>query len=268
MAETVPIGERLREWRLQRKMSQLDLAVEANISTRHLSFVETGRAAPSREMVLHLSEVLDVPLRDRNLLLTAAGFAPVYRESRFDDPELQAARRAVELILAGHEPCPALAFDRRWTLILANRALMRLLKNIDQGLLEPPVNVLRLALHPRGLAPHFLNLAEYRAHAMKRLSRQAAITGDPFLSDLMREFSGYPITPASQVPARRKVPTYTGLIVRIELFIEGVALSFFGANTTLGTPIDVTLSEIAIESFFPADSETAEALRRMSTPSS
>src|SRR6476620_11779893 len=152
-----PIGDHLREWRQRRRMSQLDLASEAEISTRHLSFLETGRALPSRDMVLHLAEQLEVPLRERNILLVAAGFAPVFAERSLEDPALQAARKAVDLVLAGHEPYPALAVDRHWTLVTANRAVAPLLASIDASLLKPPVNVLRLSLHPNGLAPHIVN---------------------------------------------------------------------------------------------------------------
>jgi len=166
-----PVGDLLREWRQRRRMSQLDLASEAEISTRHLSFLETGRAQPSRDMVLHLAEQLEVPLRERNVLLVAAGFAPVFAERSLEDPALQSARKAVDLVLAGHEPYPALAVDRHWTLIAANGAVGRIIGGADASLLQPPVNVLRLSLHPKGLAPRIVNLPEWRAHLLARLRR-------------------------------------------------------------------------------------------------
>src|SRR6185436_13787809 len=172
MASVRPIGDHLREWRQRRRLSQLDLALEADISARHLSFLETGRAQPSRDMVLHLAERLEVPLRERNLLLVAAGFAPVFPERPLADRALQPARKAVELVLAGHEPYPALAVDRHWTLVAANKAVAPLLAGVDATLLKPPVNVLRLSLHPKGLARRIANLAEWRAHLLARLRRQ------------------------------------------------------------------------------------------------
>ena len=159
-------------------MSQLDLAGEANISTKHLSFVETGRAQPSRELLLELAEQLDVPLRERNILLTAAGYAPVFGERPLDNPALQAARQVIDLLLAGHEPYPALALDRHWTLVAANRAVAPLLAGVDATLLRPPVNVLRLSLHPLGLAPRIVNFAEWRAHLLARLRHQIELTAD------------------------------------------------------------------------------------------
>ena len=193
MAMAQPVGDLLREWRQRRRMSQLDLASEAEISTRHLSFLETGRALPSRDMVLHLAEQLEVPLRERNILLVAAGFAPVFAERPLADPALQAARKAVDLVLAGHEPYPALAVDRHWTLVAANGAVGRLIAGADAPLLQPPVNVLRLSLHPKGLAPRIANLPEWRAHLLARLHRQIEVSADPVLAELMRELAAYPV---------------------------------------------------------------------------
>src|SRR6476469_9855053 len=200
MAMTQPVGDLLREWRQRRRMSQLDLASEAEISTRHLSFVETGRALPSREMVLHLAEQLEVPLRERNVLLVAAGFAPVFAERALEDPALQSARRAVDLVLAGHEPYPALAVDRHWTLVAANAAVGRLIAGADAELLQPPVNVLRLSLHPKGLAPRIANLPEWRAHLLARLRQQIDVTADGELIKLLDELSGYPAPGGGKVP--------------------------------------------------------------------
>ena len=193
MSVTVrPVGDLLREWRQRRRLSQLELSLDAEISTRHLSFLETGRSQPSRDMVLRLAEQLDVPLRDRNLLLQAAGYASVFPERPLDDPALRIARQAVDQVLAGHEPYPALAVDRHWTLIASNAATSRLLAGVDAALLQPPVNVLRLALHPSGMAPRTANLAEWRAHLLARLGHQIQVTGDPFLARLLRELRDYP----------------------------------------------------------------------------
>src|SRR5215471_9634946 len=186
------VGSLLKEWRQRRRLSQLDLACEADISTRHLSFLETGRSLPSREMILHLAEQLEVPLRERNALLIAAGYAPVFPERPLGDPELHAARKAVDLVLAGHEPYPALAIDRHWTLIASNNAVPALIVEADPSLLQPPVNVLRLSLHPAGLAPRIANLAQWRSHLLARLSRQIEATADPVLKDLLNELCGYP----------------------------------------------------------------------------
>jgi len=258
--ETVqPIGHHLREWRQRRRMSQLSLACDAEISTKHLSFLETGRAQPSRDMVLRLAERLEVPLRERNVLLVAAGFAPVFPERPLSDPALQAARRAVDLVLAGHEPYPALAVDRHWTLVAANDAVQRLLKGSDAAMLAPPVNVLRLSLHPDGLAPRIANLAEWRAHLLARLHRQIDVSGDPVLGDLLRELSGYP-KPAA---AKRPADDMGGVVVPFRLVADAGVLSFISTTTVFGTPVDITLSELALETFFPADAATAEALRRM-----
>ncbi|MDQ0473483.1 helix-turn-helix domain-containing protein [Labrys wisconsinensis] len=261
------VGEALRDWRQRRRMSQLDLALEAEISQRHLSFLESGRSLPSREMLLHLAERLEVPLRERNPMLLAAGYAPVYAERRLDDPAMKPAREAIELVLRGHEPFPALAVDRHWTLVSANAALGPLLAEVrDAALLRPPVNVLRLALHPAGLAPAIANLPEWRAHLLDRLRHQIAVGGDTVLSDLMRELAAYPV-PALPVP-RPAVPArdYAGVVVPLELVTRAGPLSFFSTTTVFGTPVDVTLSELALESFFPADAATAERLRALAAP--
>jgi transcriptional regulator with XRE-family HTH domain len=194
------VGEHLRQWRQRRRMSQLDLACEAEISTRHLSFLETGRARPSREMVLQLSETLEIPLRERNVLLVAAGFAPNFPERQLDDEALAPARRAMELVLKGHEPYPALALDRRWTMVAANAAVAPLMDGVDPMLLHGPVNVLRLSLHPAGLAPRIANLAEWRRHLLERLRRQTELTADPALAALMEELKGYPGAGGSRRP--------------------------------------------------------------------
>src|SRR5215469_15486958 len=244
--QTQPVGNLLRKWRERRRMSQLNLACEAEISTRHLSFLETGRAQPSREMVLHLAERLAVPLRERNVLLVAAGFAPVFAERSLEDPALHSSRKAVDLVLAGHEPYPALAVDRHWTLIAANGAVGRLIGGADAALLQPPVNVLRLSLHPQGLAPRIANLPEWRAHLLARLRQQIEVTADPGLETLMKELRGYP-TPISRAPTAPD--KFGGVVVPLQLVTQGGKLSFLSTTTVFGTPVDVTVSELAIESF-------------------
>jgi transcriptional regulator with XRE-family HTH domain len=241
MTSVRPVGDHLREWRQRRRMSQLDLACEADISTKHLSFLETGRALPSRDMVMRLAERLDVPLRERNVLLVAAGFAPIFPERPLGDPALQAARRAMDLVLAGHEPYPALAVDRHWTLVAANKAVSSLLAGIDPSLLRPPVNVLRLSLHPSGLAPRIANLAEWRGHLLARLRHQIDVSADPVLQALLRELRDYP-APARQPSREPDQSEHAGVVVPLRLVIDGSVLALFSTTTVFGTPIDITLS--------------------------
>jgi transcriptional regulator with XRE-family HTH domain len=262
MAMTQPVGDLLREWRQRRRMSQLELSLEAEISTKHLSFLETGRSQPSRDMVLRLAEQLELPLRERNVLLVSAGYAPVFAERPLQDPALQAARKAVDLVLAGHEPYPALAVDRHWTLVAANAAVGRLIAGVDAALLQPPVNVLRLSLHPKGLAPRIANPGEWRAHLLARLRRQVEVSADPVLADLVVELSAYPVPGAHRIARPCREPEYASVIVPLQFVTAAGTLSFFSTTTVFGTPLDITLSELAIEAFFPADSATAEALRR------
>ncbi len=259
--QTQPVGSLLRKWRERRRLSQLDLACEAEISTRHLSFLETGRSLPSREMVLRLAERLDVPLRERNALLVAAGYAPAFPERPLDDPALQAARNAVDLVLAGHEPYPAIAIDRHWTLIASNKAVQPLLAAVDPLLLQPPVNALRLSLHPAGLAPRIANLPEWRSHLLARLRRQIEVTADPVLEELLNELSSYPAPSGGVGAGSDSDVEYAGVAAPFRLVTEQGILSFISATTIFGTPVDVTLSELALESFFPADAATAKALR-------
>jgi transcriptional regulator with XRE-family HTH domain len=261
--QTRAVGNLLREWRQRRRMSQLELACEADISTRHLSFVETGRSAPSREMVLQLAEQLDIPLRERNILLLAAGYAPLFPERALADPALQAARKAIDLVLAGHQPYPALAIDRRWTLVASNAAIPPLLAGVDPVLLAPPVNVLRLTLHPAGLAPRIANLAQWRAHLLARLRRDIDISADPVLIELLNELRGYPCGGTTGTGKTAPEHELAAVVVPFQLMAEGGILSFLSTTTIFGTPLDVTLSELALESFFPADAATAERLRAM-----
>jgi len=263
MGSTRPIGDHLREWRQRRRLSQLDLALEAEISTKHLSFLETGRSQPSREMVLHLAERLDVPLRERNILLVSAGYAPVFPQRPLGDPALQPARKAVELVLKGHEPYPAIAIDRHWTLIAHNAAVPPLLASADAALLQPPVNVLRLSLHPKGLAPRIANLGEWRAHLLTRLRQQIDVTADGELVKLLDELSAYPAPGGAKAPRATVSEDYAGVVVPLRFVTDAGTLSLFSTTTIFGTPVDITLSELAIESFFPADAATAEILRSL-----
>jgi transcriptional regulator with XRE-family HTH domain len=255
-ADRAPLGELLRDWRTRRRLSQLDLALDAGVSARHLSFLETGRSKPSREMVLRLAEQLDVPLRDRNRLLLAAGFAPAYEERPLEAPEMEPVRRAVAQVLTGHEPFPAAVVDRWWNLVAANRNVSLFLQGVSAGLLEPPANVLRVSLHPEGMAPRIVNLAEWRGHLIDRLRREVAATADARLGELLAEVEGYP-APAASGPAR---PPQGALAVPLVLHHEGRELSFFSTVATFGTAVDVTLAELSIEAFFPADAETAAFL--------
>jgi transcriptional regulator with XRE-family HTH domain len=254
-----PIGQLFRAWREQRRMSQLELACEANISQKHLSFIESGRSAPSREMIVHLADHLDVPLRERNTLLLSAGFAPIYRERAIDDPALVRARATVEKLLKAHEPFPALAVDRRWNMIAANAAVAALIGGVDEQLLKPPVNVLRLSLHPQGLAPLIANLAEWRHHLLERTRRQVRLTRDAALDALLSEISAYPAPDEKLAP----VPD-DEIAIPLRLRTPAGVLSFFSTVTVFGTAVEITLAEISLEAFYPADDFTAGALKALS----
>jgi transcriptional regulator with XRE-family HTH domain len=255
---TSHFGPLLREWRQRRRISQLDLACQGNISTRHLSFLETGRARPSREMVLQLAEQLDIPLRYRNLLLTAAGFAPVYREGQLSDPGLRVARQAMEAIIHGHMPYPALAVDRHRTLVVANDAVAPLLAGVCPALLEPPVNVMRVALHPSGLAPRTINFPAWRSHLLGRLARQVEVSADPELAKLLEELRAYP----TLFGAASAISETIDMVVQFELATELRPMAFLSTTTVFGAPMDITLSELAMECFYPANEATAAILLR------
>jgi transcriptional regulator with XRE-family HTH domain len=252
---TQAFGPLLRTWRQRRRLSQLDLALEAEVSQRHLSFIESGRAEPSRDMVLHLAEQLDVPLRERNTLLLAAGYAPFFHERPLDHPAMAPVRDAVRQVLAAHLPFPALAYDRNWCLVEANPALAPLLAGCAPALLAPPVNLVRLSLHPKGVAPRILNLGEWRAHLLARLRRQLANTGDATLGTLLAEVAAYPAPEAEEADAN-------AVAIPLRLAVPGGVLSFLSTTTVFGTPQEVTLAELAIEAFLPADAATAAALKR------
>lgn len=261
-----PFGALLRDWRKRRRVSQFDLALEANVSARHLSFLETGRAQPSAQMVLHLAGELDVPLRERNRLLLAAGHAPVFRERTLDDPAMAEINDAVQLVLDGHDPYPALTVDRGWALVAHNHAAGLLMEGLPDDLLAQPLNVLRASLHPAGLAPRILNLPQWRAHLLERLGRQAAMTGDPALRSLQAELEAYPCPPPEAGSAGGRPDIAVPLRLRL---LDGAELALISTVTTFGTPVDITVEELSIESFFPADPATAALLRaRAASPAS
>jgi transcriptional regulator with XRE-family HTH domain len=261
-----PVGRLLRQWRTRRRLSQLDLAIQADISSRHLSFVETGRSRPSRDMVLHLAEELDLPLRERNSLLLAAGYAPVYPESRLDSDRMAEVRAAVHQVLRAHEPYPAVAVDGGWNLIDANAAVAALTEGAAPWLLEPPANVLRISLHPEGMAPRIVNLGEWRSHLLGRLRRQADGTGSPQLAALHEELRGYPggqPEPETDPPEPGDGLRAHDVVLPLQLRHGEAELAFFSTVATFGTPLDITVAELVIESFFPADAPTAAALREL-----
>ncbi|HEY2602863.1 MAG TPA: helix-turn-helix transcriptional regulator [Thermoleophilaceae bacterium] len=252
------IGPLLRDWRERRRMSQLDLALSAGVSARHVSFIETGRSRPSAEMVVQLAEHLDVPLRDRNGMLLAAGYAPAYGQRGLDEPEMGPVREAIDRLLRGHEPFPAVVVDRHWGLVAANRTVPVLTAGSAEHLLEPPANVLRLALHPEGMAPRIVNLGEWRAHLLDRLGRQAVASGDPALFALHEELAAYPGGGGGHAVDVEAGEIAVPLRIRAD---DGAELAFISTATTFGTAVDVTVSELSIESFFPADDATARVLQ-------
>ncbi|WP_109524782.1 MULTISPECIES: helix-turn-helix domain-containing protein [Nocardia] len=250
-----PVGELLREWRHRRKLSQLDLAIAADVSSRHISFVETGRTTPSRTMVLHLAEHLNVPLRERNRLLIAAGHAPQFHRRDWSDPKLRPAREAVQRVLHLHEPFPALAVDRRWNLVQANDCVHVFFDEVDPALLQPPINMMRLGLHPRGFAHRLRNLDQIRAILLPRLARQVTASGDPELTTLYEELLTYTAPITDTDPAE--------IVLPIRLVHRGVELTLFSTVTTFGTAHDITLSEIAVEAYFPGNAETTNYLHEL-----
>ena len=256
------IGALLRRWREQRRLSQLELALQAGISSRHLSFVETGRSGPSREMVLLLAKQLEVPLRERNQWLLAAGYAPVYGETALDAPQMAAVRAAVRQVLTGHAPYPAMAVDCGWNVVEANGTFVWMLDGIAPELLAPPVNCMRVSLHPDGLAPRILNLGEWRAHLLGRLRRHIALSRSAELACLHDELAGYP---CDQPEPEVAVPGPGDIFTPLRIRFKGHELAFFSTVATFGTALDITLAELSIESFFPANAETAAALHDSQT---
>ncbi len=254
-----PVGRLLRDWRQRRRLSQLELALSAEISSRHLSFVETGRSRPTSDMILRLAQQLDIPLRDRNVLLLAGGYAPAYPANSLTEPTMSAVNDAIEQILQAHEPFPAVVIDARWDLVAANNAVTLITAGAAAALLEPPVNVLRLSLHPDGLAPRIVNLPEWRAHLLDRLDRDISSAADHTLIELRDELLTYPCPPA--VPR----PDTSAILVPMKLRLQDATLSLFSTTTVFGTPRDITLSELAIESFYPADRESGRYLTDRAT---
>ncbi|OHD09123.1 helix-turn-helix domain-containing protein [Sphingopyxis sp. RIFCSPHIGHO2_12_FULL_65_19] len=253
-----PLGEQLREWRVRRRMSQMDLALDSEISTRHLSFIETGRSRPSAAMLQRIADCLEVPHRARNALLLAGGYAPDFQERALDSEEMAGMKAIVEHVLKGHEPYPAIAVDRHWNMIAANDAVELLIRLAAPELFEPPVNVLRVALHPRGLAPHIVNHAEWRAHLLERLDHQVDASADAGLIALREELAAYPASADAHHGSAAN-----GIAVPLILDTPLGEVRFVSTVTIFGTPVDITLSELAIEAFFPADAESAALLQRM-----
>ena len=250
------VGKLLRHWRERRRLTQLDLALRAEVSARHLSFIETGRSRPTSEMILRLAQHLDVPLRERNMLLLSGGYAPAYPANGLADPPMSAVHEAIEHVLRAHEPFPAVVIDARWELVAGNDAVPVLTAGAAPALLEPPVNVLRLSLHPDGMAPRIVNLAEWRAHLLHRLDRDIESAADPALISIRDELAAYPS------PRPASPPDSLAILVPLRLRVHGAVLSLLSTTTVFGTPRDITLSELAIESFYPADALTAAFLRR------
>jgi transcriptional regulator with XRE-family HTH domain len=248
------VGALLRDWRERRRRSQLDLALEAGISAKHLSFVETGRSIPSPRMIVKLASELDVPHRDRNRLLLAAGYAPLYAERSLEAEEMTPVREAVEQVLSAHEPYPAVVVDGHWNLLASNDAVGALLEGVSPPLLEPPANVLRISLHPDGMAPRIVNLGEWRGHLLQRLRRQIALSGDPALVALAKEAQEWP---AGDEPGELRAQE---IVAPLRLLTNRGELAFFSTITTFGTAVEITTSEISIESFYPADRASAAAL--------
>lgn len=253
--EAATVGTLLRRWRERRRLSQLDLALRAGVSARHLSFIETGRSRPTSEMILRLAHHLDVPLRERNVLLLAGGYAPAYPANELGDAPMSAVHEAIEHVLRAHEPFPAVVIDAHWELVAANDAVPLLTEGAAEALLEPPVNVLRLSLHPDGMASRIVNLAEWQAHLLDRLNRDIETTADPQLVALRDELATYPTPPAAPPPGNRTI------LIPLRLRVPGTVLSLFSTTTVFGTPRDITLSELAIELFYPADPPTAAFLK-------
>ena len=252
------VGDHIRVWRQRRRMSQMDLALDAEISSRHLSFVETGRAAPSRRMILALAERLKIPMRERNVLLVAGGYAPLYPERPLEAPEMRGAREVIDLVLRGHLPYPAFAIDRHWNILSSNRSLRRIYEGVAEELLTSPVNALRLTLHPKGMASRVLNLEEWRANVLSRLRAQIAATADAGLADLYAELRAYGDDGGDEGLESRASP-----LIPFRLASEVGPLSFLTTTMVFDTPMDVTLSELMVECFFPADPETRERVKLM-----
>jgi transcriptional regulator with XRE-family HTH domain len=253
------VGPLLRSWRERRRLSQLELALRADSSARHISFVETGRSRPSQGMVLRLAEHLDIPVRDRNSLLVAAGYAPAYPETPLHDPAMDALRSGLDRLLTAYEPNPALVLNGMYEVVAANRGIAALIDGVAAHLLRPPMNAMRLTLHPEGLSPRIRNHGEWRSHLLERMERQITLRASEPLRALYEEVSGYPVPPGAE-PGPRGEPEVFPFALPLRIEHGGQVLSFISTATTFNTPMDVTVSELAIETFLPADPETAKAL--------
>ncbi|WP_079075116.1 helix-turn-helix domain-containing protein [Streptomyces atriruber] len=253
------VGPLLRGWRERRRVSQLELALRADSSARHISFVETGRSRPSEEFLLRLADHLDVPVRDRNSLLLAAGYAPRFRETPLDDPTMGTLREGLEQLLAGYEPYPALVVDASYDVIAANRGIMMMLDGIPEHVFTEPMNAMRLTLHPEGLAPRIRNLREWRGHLLHQMERQIALQRSDALRAVYEEVAAYPLADPGEdaFEAGAEVP-YFALPLRFEH--DGHVLSFVSSISTFNTPMDVTVAELAIETLLPADPATSKYL--------
>ncbi|MEE1807267.1 helix-turn-helix domain-containing protein [Streptomyces sp. BE133] len=278
------VGPLLRSWREQRRISQLELALRADSSARHISFIETGRSRPSEDMILRLAEHLDIPVRERNALLVVAGYAPRYAQTALDDPALGALREGMERLLQGYDPYPALVVDGMYNVVAANRGIAMLLEGVAGHLLAPPLNAMRLTLHPEGLAPRIRNLREWRADLLAQMDRQIALARSAELRELYEEVAGYPAPEGadraegagaagsgggagSPVGENAGAGPASSLPFALPLHIEhgGQVLSFVSSIATFNTPMDVTVAELAIETFLPADRATADHLRSLTS---
>ncbi|MGY4738473.1 helix-turn-helix domain-containing protein [Streptomyces sp. ATMOS53] len=255
------VGPLLRAWRERRRLSQLELALRADSSARHISFVETGRSRPSEEMLLRLAEHLDVPVRERNALLLAAGYAPHYPQTPLDDPALDALRAGLDRLIQGYEPYPALVMDARYDVVAANRGITMLLDGVPESLLAAPLNAMRLTLHPQGLAPRIRNLREWRGHLLAQMERQIALYRSAPLRELYDEVAAYPVAQSAPTKEPAEPVPYFALPMQIEH--EGRILSFISSVSTFNTPMDVTVAELAIETFLPADPATVAHLHSL-----
>ncbi|MGW0464962.1 helix-turn-helix domain-containing protein [Streptomyces sp. NPDC003027] len=267
LATDTGVGPLLRGWREQRRLSQLELALRADSSARHISFIETGRSRPSEEMILRLADHLEVPVRERNALLLAAGYAPRFTESALDGPRLESLREGIGRLLAGYDPFPALVVDGSYTVVAANHGIGLLMAGLPEHLLTPPMNAMRITLHPEGLAPRIRNLREWRGHLLDQMERQIGLARSEALRTLYEEVAAYPLPEGSGDPEDREDPEpypYFALPMRIEH--DGRVLSFVSSISTFNTPMDVTVAELAIETFLPADPETVAYLRSLPTP--
>ncbi|WNI21268.1 helix-turn-helix transcriptional regulator [Streptomyces sp. ITFR-16] len=258
------VGPLLRSWRERRRISQLELALRADSSARHISFIETGRSRPSEEMVLRLAEHLDVPVRERNALLVVAGYAPRYAETALDDPAMGALREGMDRLLRGYDPYPAFVVDGTYTVVAANQGIVRLLDGVAEHLLAPPMNAMRLTLHPEGLAPRIRNLRAWRADLLAQMERQIALVRSAELRELYEEVAGYPVPAGPDGDADRAAPSESvPFALPLHIEHEGQVLSFVASIATFNTPMDVTVAELAIETLLPADRATADRLRSL-----